>query len=253
MMVQITSGIIQNLLVNMFGRIEPFYGMNNNNIPPFVGKTVDLYTRSITTEAYSAITGTQILAPNDDNVNSAATDIGFTFNYDGTDFTQFIASSNGYIRLGSVAPSTTNYTPLSSTTYTIAAVANNGRCAATIGNVQTTITGTSPFRVRVIQYTRYDLLSTATTRRVDFQIRLYETTNVVDIIYNTASGTNTTLTVGVGLRGNLSTSFNNYQGSISSWTALTAGTANTQTVNWGSSQNATRSMPSDGRVLRWTP
>jgi len=33
MMVQITSGISQNLLVNMFGKLIPFYGMNNNNIP----------------------------------------------------------------------------------------------------------------------------------------------------------------------------------------------------------------------------
>jgi hypothetical protein len=187
------------------------------------------------------------------HVNSATQNIGFTFTYGGVNFTQFIASSNGYIVLGATAPSTTNYTPITSTNNSIAGVAGNGRVAATTGNVQFLTSGTAPNRICTVQYTNYDLLNTATTRRVSFQIRLYETSNIVEIIYTGATGNTSTLGRQVGLRGATTTDFNNYTGSNANWAILPAGTANNNTVSWGSSQNNTRSMPSNGRILRWTP
>jgi len=59
-MVQITSGISQNLLVNMFGRLIPFYGMNNNNIPP--SKFFLVFTNTTTA-------GTKALIKYDLNLN----------------------------------------------------------------------------------------------------------------------------------------------------------------------------------------
>ncbi len=211
------------------------------------------YTKSNVAGTYTAISGTSIIAANSDDVNSTVQNIGFTFNYGGVDFTQFIASSNGYIVLGSTAPTTTNYTPLSSTNNSIAGVANNGRIAATTGSVQFSTSGTSPNRICTIQYTNFDLLNTLTTRRVSFQIKLYETTNVINIIYTGAIGTTTSLNIQVGIRGGSATEFNNYTGSIANWAGLTSGTANTSTIAYGSSNNATRSMPSNGRTLIWTP
>ena len=50
-------------------------------------------------------TGTAIATANTDDDNSAAQPIGFTFNFNGTAFTQFVLNTNGLIRLGSAAPS----------------------------------------------------------------------------------------------------------------------------------------------------
>jgi hypothetical protein len=216
-----------------------------------LGQAVSTYTPLITSGTYSAITGTSILGNVDDG-NSNAINIGFTFNLGGQNFTQFVANSNGHIRLGATA-TTSSYSPLSTTTntYSISAVARDGKST---GGVIHTVSGTAPNRISIIQYTNYDLVYNATTRRVSFQIRLYETTNVVEIIYTGAVGNTTTQTVQVGLRGSTTTAdVRNYSGSNSGWSALTAGTTSTSTIPWGSSQTTTRSMPSNGRILRWSP
>lgn len=50
--------------------------------------------------------GTAIATANTDDANSAVQNIGFTFTYNGTAFTQFILNTNGLIKLGNTAPST---------------------------------------------------------------------------------------------------------------------------------------------------
>jgi len=50
-------------------------------------------------------TGTAIATANTDDDNSAAQAIGFTFNFNGAAFTQFVLNTNGLLRLGSAAPS----------------------------------------------------------------------------------------------------------------------------------------------------
>ena len=51
-------------------------------------------------------TGTAIATTNTDDANSAAQNIGFSFAFNGSSFTQFVFNTNGIIRLGSAAPST---------------------------------------------------------------------------------------------------------------------------------------------------
>ena len=217
-----------------------------------LGQDVSTYTPLITSGTYTTITGTTIVAAATDDGNSVATNIGFTFNLGGQNFTQFVANSNGHIRLGASA-TTSSYSPLSTTsnTYSISAAGADGRST---GGVIHTVSGSAPNRVSIIQYTSHDLIYNATTPRVSFQIRLYETTNVVEIIYTGATGTTTSRLVQVGLRGSTTTAdVRNYSGSNNGWATLTAGTTSTSSIPWGSSQNATRSMPSNDRILRWTP
>ncbi|HEX8348497.1 MAG TPA: hypothetical protein VF598_00920, partial [Hymenobacter sp.] len=52
-----------------------------------------------------ASTGTAITTANTDDANSTAQDIGFTFSYNGINFTQFVLNTNGFIKLGATAPS----------------------------------------------------------------------------------------------------------------------------------------------------
>ena len=46
-------------------------------------------------------TWTQLIASGEDDEVSSLTSIGFTFKYDGVDYTQFSVNSNGNLRLGS--------------------------------------------------------------------------------------------------------------------------------------------------------
>ena len=210
---------------------------------------VSSYTKSITTGTYTAHSGTSILSATDDG-NSSATDIGFPFIYNGVTYTQFVANSNGFIVLGGTAPTAATYTPLTSLTNCIAACTRDSKIT---GDIKVQTQGSAPNRVCNIQYTTFDIVYSATTRRVSFQIQLKESSNVIDIIYTGATGNATSSTVQVGITGASTSDFNNYTGSNANWAALAAGTANSNTINWGSTQSATRSMPSNGRVLRWTP
>jgi len=209
---------------------------------------VNDYTFSQYGGTYTAITTgvTQIIASGQDNYITSLTNIGFTFNFNGTDFTQFSASSNGFIRLGA-QPTTTQYTPISSNIpNTICAAAKNGR---TNGNVVFLLDGSAPNRVAIIQYNSYQLrtgIFAGTSDLLNFQIRLYETSNMVEIIYDNARP-NANQTVQIGLRGTAAgNDYSNRTGN--DWANTTAGTASNNTKNW-----STTYYPANGQVYRWQP
>ncbi|MFD2718776.1 T9SS type A sorting domain-containing protein [Hymenobacter monticola] len=152
-------------------------------------------------------TGAAIATANTDDDNSAAQNIGFTFNYNGAAFTQFVLNTNGFIRLGAAAPSAaalflqesttpTIPDPISSTNpanVNIIAPFNMDLAAGTAAGgteYRVATTGTAPNRVCTIQWKNvsdktalYDLQYSS----ISFQVKLYETTNNVEFVYNTAT------------------------------------------------------------------
>ncbi|TVT40600.1 T9SS type A sorting domain-containing protein [Hymenobacter setariae] len=179
-------------------------------------------------EAYNAVsaytdlgaTGTAIATANTDDANSDAQAIGFTFNYNGTAFTQFVLNTNGYIKLGATAPvapyfysspQVTTGGPLNSTTDTNLILPFNtdltaGATSPTEYRVATT--GTTGSRVCTIQWKNVsDKASTIATQYANFsfQVKLYEGSNQIDFVYGTATpgvtGTAAPRTVAVGLKG----------------------------------------------------
>ena len=63
-----------------------------------------------TTGTYTDLgtTGTPIAVANNDNANSAVLPIGFTFNFNRTNFTDFPLNTNGFIKLGTTPISSQN-------------------------------------------------------------------------------------------------------------------------------------------------
>jgi trimeric autotransporter adhesin len=61
-----------------------------------------------TTSTFTSIaaTGSSIATANTDDANSGTTPLGFTFNYNGLAFTDFVLNTNGFLKLGTVPPST---------------------------------------------------------------------------------------------------------------------------------------------------
>jgi hypothetical protein len=220
--------------------------------------------------------GTVITTANFDDANSAPQNIGFTFTYNGTAFTQFVLNTNGFIKLGSSNPSAANLFYASATTTTggvfnsalpadanILCVFNHDLKAGTLTpeyRVSTTGTGTS--HVCTIQYKNvHDSLNGTVASQYDnmsFQIKLYETTNVIEFVYGTwAASTNASAfkAAAVGLKGLDNTTpqlLTVTKASTKAWNTATfsGGNYTGNAFNFG---NGTRPAPDAGRTLRFTP
>ncbi len=188
--------------------------------------------------------------------------IGFNFVMNGQTFDRFAVNANGWISLGksSLTPavdlnSTSAYTPLSSTyvhtpNYLRTRIAPFARDlqAQTGAEIRYQTLGAAPNRVLVVQWKNYKKYgSSGTGDSYNFQIRLYETTNVVEIVYGTITNNSTNSTVQVGLGGSTPTDFNN-RTTTTDWLNTTAGNANTGTCSITSTI-----IPPSGTVFRWSP
>lgn len=146
----------------------------------------------------------------------------FTFLYAGTGFTTIGAGANGYAQFGSIG-TPLGYSAISYNSNVLSPLnadlegntANNGDCSVITE-------GTSPNQVVVIQWSNWGFYSSA-LNEVSFQIRLYQTTNVVQFVYGPAPGTTSRGTTTVGLDGATTT---DEQGrySTTSWNATTLAT-----------------------------
>jgi hypothetical protein len=228
----------------------------------FVHSQVNTYGFSESNSAYAALTTptTGIAAPWDDNVTTAV-NIGFTFRYNGVNQTQCYISSNGFISFG-IAPTTT-YLPLSdATSYT------NGGTISALGmdlisasssatdNIVYKTLGSSPNRIFVVEWA--NARRKAVTGNFNFQIRLVETTNVVEISYGACTPSDVTVfNTQVGLRG-VTNDFvqgdvkNRLQSGVNAnntWFGKTVeGTANSNTV-----RTSVTEYPNNGLKYTFTP
>jgi hypothetical protein len=224
---------------------------------------VNTYGFAESNSVYTALTTptTAIAAPWDDNV-SAAVNLGFTFTFNGVNQTQCFISSNGFISFG-IAPANTNFIPLSdATSYTdggsISALGMN--LTSSTSNVSDDVVyetlGAAPNRIFVVQWTnaRRKLM----TGNFNFQIRLVETTNVVELSYGICAPDDVTvINTQVGIRGVTNVFFqrdvkNLLQTSInvnSTWFGKTIeGTANSSTV-----RTSVTEYPNNGLKYSYTP
>jgi hypothetical protein len=165
--------------------------------------------------------GTVINTAGFDNVNSAPVNIGFPFVFNGVTYTQFILNSNGFIKLGTLPPSNPALFPGAFSGVGSVIASTNPRDTAIISGFNAGLrealpttgftpnpefrvftTGLAGSRVCIIQFK--NLAETASLGFIsfDFQIRLYETSNDVEIIFgtwvlNTAGTPNFRVSIGI--------------------------------------------------------
>ena len=127
---------------------------------------------------------TNLISGTGDSKASAVTNIGFTFNFAGTDYTQFSVNSDGNLRLGGTV------TPFSSTN----ANSNNPKinmmgCDGYItdsGYVYHEVIGTAPDRVCVIEFATSTYNQTSRPSLLRWQVQLFEGSNNIQIVYYSA-------------------------------------------------------------------
>ncbi|WP_310555913.1 IPT/TIG domain-containing protein, partial [Flavobacterium sp.] len=211
------------------------------------------YTFNQAAGTHTAITGGTNASSNNWDDDITIITIPFTFTFNSIGYTSCNISTNGFITFGATAPATTNYLPISSTAGYAGAISVLARDLGHNGTrVQHVTTGTTPNRVLTVQWIdarRFDG-GTKVNNDFDFQIKLYETSNIVQVVYGPCATTYTTdLAVQVGLRGAANTDFNN-RTTTNNWPASTAGGTNAATCNTG---NGAGELPTGGLTYTWTP
>jgi hypothetical protein len=234
---------------------------------------VNTYAFTQSTSTYSEISGTILGTATanttagsiDDQVfNIANGSFPFTFVFNGTGYTGCNVSTNGFITFGATAPSTTTYSPISSTTaYDGAITAFGGdinsffSISGQTGDLSWGVIGSAPNREVVIQWRKYRpafSTSTANVYSFGFQIHLQETSNIISVVYDgpgsyLIGSTAITGTRQVGLRGLTNADFNDRAATLS-WALTTTGGANSSTVSFSTTSP---NMPGSGLTYTWTP
>ncbi|MCE3279101.1 MAG: hypothetical protein K0S44_1292 [Bacteroidetes bacterium] len=219
----------------------------------FLYAQVNAYSFSSSSGTYAPITGTALFGTAWDDSQTgaaAALNLGFNFNFSGTVYTQVRVSSNGFLVFAN-NPNATNYSPISTTQAYDGCVSAFGRDIINNGQALTyTTLGSAPNRIFVVQWNnarRYNL-GAVTGDVLNFQIRLNETTDIIEVVYGSCTITSTTaLTCQVGLRGISNADFNN-RTTTTDWANTQAGLTNNATM---ASSNSV--LPSSGLTYAWSP
>jgi hypothetical protein len=225
---------------------------------------VSSYTFSQSAGTYAAITGGTVYNSGTSTAYIGTVqgwsnlDIGFTFTYNGSANTKFSITKNGTIVMG------TSYGTVVAAPIDNSGGANNIICAfglnlqavysSSSSNVRWQVTGTTGSKVLTVQWTQFRVNST-NNENLNFQIKLYEGTNKIDIIYGSCTMGSTTAATypQVGLRGSSTSDFNSRE----MWPDPNAAWLNNSTASTSSSGSMifkkTSTFPASGTTFTWTP
>ena len=151
----------------------------------FAQSTANYARTSGATASLVSMTGsTQLVPASRDDFASELTSIGFDFWFMGNRFNSFSASSNGAIALGNTIIASTNYGnnfPFASQNI-IAPFLQNMETSVS-GKVHFTNTGSYPNRTLVVEFLNMGLNKNSAGADATFQVRLFESTGVIQFIY----------------------------------------------------------------------
>ncbi len=201
------------------------------------------FTQSTTTYTSINTTGTLVAGSTNCDDNTFGTfPIGFTFTYNGAPQTVWGCCCNGFLGIGAIPGG--GYTPLSSNTNNIAPFAYDLQMAAT-GAIYYETDGTAPNRVLTVEFYQAGFWPT-TGNELSFEVKLFETTNAIQIVYQTGTHVSTS-SLQVGINGSPNTDFNN-RTETTSWATTTAGGTNTATCSFSPTD-----FPASGLTFQWAP
>ena len=195
---------------------------------------------------------TSVLASGDDDTPTAtAANIGFTFNFEGINYTQYSVSPDGWLKLGSGAAASeyTNVTTSSSNVPKIYPYWDD-QATGLDGSVKTLVTGSAPNRIFISQWQVTIPRATGGAFNSTYQLWLYETTNVIEMRYGTL-GVPSLATISAGLTGLTATNFNSISYATNSASNTVANDGNTIAPATGTKYTFT--PPVSAISYAWTP
>lgn len=128
--------------------------------------------------------GTVIIPSGTDEAISGVQNIGFTFTYNCNSYTQFVASSNGWMSLGSAATQPLPVNALGTTGIgPILAPLWDDLAIDATGNVNYELSGSAPNRVLSIEWLGMKWDAAAANACMSFEVKLHEGTNQIEFVY----------------------------------------------------------------------
>ncbi|PBQ32919.1 hypothetical protein CNR22_14425 [Sphingobacteriaceae bacterium] len=194
----------------------------------------------------------------------AGLNIGFNFLYDNIIYDRFALSNNGFITLGQSAlgnsavntaivnwnhPISTGSSASATLQHKISPLGTD-LLGKTGSEIRFQTFGTSPTRTTVIQWSNYQKFVAAPTGsdNINFQLKLYETSNIIDFIYGDVISVTLDSAAEVGLKGGSTADYNNRKvNATNTWSNSIAGTANNQRAQFSATL-----APANGLVYRWS-
>src|ERR1051326_2763316 len=150
------------------------------------------YNFSASSGTFSYVTGyTPVtLTGNNDDGWANGIPIGFTFNYDGINYTTTNVCTDGFISFTTLSGSW----PGNTSSGSVSTGANRPAICPlwddlTVTEIRYVTTGSAPNRVFTIEFNNCYWNFQASSPVITFQIKLYETTNSIDFVYNQEAGT----------------------------------------------------------------
>jgi hypothetical protein len=162
------------------------------------------YTFSSSSSIFSAITGSTFSWTGTvDDAYSTAENIGFTFNYAGTNYTQIQVSTNGFIRMGTGLVSSIPTDALSGTVRSIIAPLWDDLSVTAFSDItfELNTDGGGGNYVLTVEWKNIKWNKSAGSANAEFQVKLYEATGNVEFIYGTI-GTPNAGSASIGLSDN---------------------------------------------------
>lgn len=194
---------------------------------------------------------------NDDDVSSLQ-NIGFNFGFNGQTFNKFYLNSNGFIKLanvGSVAPPEFASDILQLSDSNLLAPFNMDLIGGLSPEFKVFSSGTAGSRVCVIQFKNMvELATNSQYAGINFQIKLYETSNNIEFIYGTFSSNGSSPNINetvVGIKGNTdaaSVMVTKFSDSLWSKASFLEGPYPGNKLN-----NKNTVLPDAGRTFRFVP
>lgn len=186
-----------------------------------------------------AATGTPIPTLSDDDYTEGSIPIGFSFNFCGTSYTSLSACSNGWISLNNSTSVEFDNFP--------AWIDGPGWLMpywddldGFFGTAYYQTTGTAPNRVFTIEWNNWESL-VAISGAATFQVKLYETSNIIDFHYGPGSFFLSEATIGIA------------NDNISDWQTLSDETPAAVPLPSPTFEDLVSFSPDLDQVFRWTP
>jgi hypothetical protein len=206
------------------------------------------YGYSAVAGTYTDLTGgTAVTSIQQDDALSANINIGFTFNYCGTAYTQFKVNSNGWLTFG--AGTTDGGTMRNNNTTNLAMLKPVlmplwDDLEGTNGVATYKLEGTTPNRVLTMEWENWKWYNFPIVNpEISFQVKLYETTNIIEFVYKQEPNFSTFPSATIGIADGAATA-----GYLSLNNSTATATASSTVFTTGI---ATR--PATGQIYRFTP
>jgi len=194
----------------------------------------------------SSATAVSIVA---DDTASSLLPIGFNFVFGSSTYTDFYMSSNGFISFGTTG-SSLNSNDLSAANAAqrpIIAPLWDDLAGASVSNsaASYSLSGTAPNRVLTIEWLNWEWNYGATTPTMSFQVKLYETTNVIEFVYNQEAGVINSGSASIGINDATGSGAGTY---LNLETNMSA-----PTVTSSTSVTSISTKPASGQIFKFAP